>query len=76
MSYILLNYAFLFFWSSFGQIHIEHYFLDINVTITETSTEILRTLFFLPRLKGANPEKNLDLFKQLFLIKPVKVDKY
>ena len=26
--------------------------------------------------KRVNPEKNLDLFKQLFLIKPVKGDKY
>ena len=26
--------------------------------------------------KEANPEENLDLFKQLFLIKPVKGDKY
>ena len=25
--------------------------------------------------KGANPEENLDLFKQMFLIKSVKVDK-
>ena len=32
--------------------------------------------FFLPCLKEANPEENLDLFKQLFLIKPVKGDKY
>ena len=40
------------------------------------STKILRKLFFLPCLKGANPEENLDLFKQLFLIKPVKGHKY
>ena len=26
--------------------------------------------------KGEIPEENLDLFKQLFLIKPVKADKY
>ena len=40
------------------------------------STEILRKFVFLPCLKRANPEENLDLFKQLFLIKPVKGDKY
>ena len=34
------------------------------------------SLFFLPCLKEANPEENLDLFKQLFLIKPVKGVKY
>ena len=34
--------------------------------------------FFFPYhvWKGANPEENLDLFKQLFLIKQVKGDKY
>ena len=40
------------------------------------STEILRKFVFLPCLKEANPEENLDLFKQLFLIKPIKGDKY
>ena len=34
--------------------------------------EILGKLFFLPTLKEENPEGNLDLFKQLFLIKSVK----
>ena len=34
------------------------------------------SLFFLPYLKGENPEENLDLFKQLFLIKQVTGDKY
>ena len=60
----------------FLEIHIELFFLDIKVTISETSTEILRNLFFLLYLKGTNPEENLDLFKQVFLIKPVKRDKY
>ncbi len=30
---------------------------------------------FLTRTKGPNPEEKLDLFKQLFLIKPVKWEK-
>ena len=30
-------------------------------------------MFFLPCLKSANPEENFVLFKQLFLIKTVKV---
>ena len=34
------------------------------------------SLFFLKYLKSVKPEENLDLFKQLFLIKPVKGDKY
>ena len=47
-----------------------------KMTLSETSTEILRKFFFLPCLKGANPEENLDLFQQLFSIKPIKGDKY
>ena len=42
------------------------------MTISEMRTEILKKFFFLTCLKGANPEENLDFFKQLFLIKPVK----
>ena len=34
------------------------------------------SLFFFTSLKGSNPEENLDFFKQLILIKPVKLDKY
>ena len=71
MSHILLNYAFLLFLSFLGDIHRELFFIDINVNISEITTEIQRNFFFLPFLKGANPEEYLDLFKQLFLIKPV-----
>ena len=46
------------------------------MTISEKSIEILRNLFFLPFLKVENPEEYLDLFKQLFLIKPLKWDNY
>ena len=44
--------------------------------ISESSTEILRNLFFLTSFKGSNYEENLDLFKQLFLVLPVKGDEY
>ena len=55
------------------EIHREPFFLDIKVTISETSTEILRKFVFLTMfVKEANPEENLDLFKQLFLIKSCK----
>ncbi len=46
MSYILQNYAFLLFWSIFGGIHRELFFLDIKLTISEKSTEILRKFVF------------------------------
>ena len=54
-----------------GEIHRELYFLDIKETISETSSKILTKLVFLTMFERANPEENLDLFKQLFLIKPV-----
>ena len=44
---ILLNYAFLLFWRIFFLIHRELLFFDIKVTLSETSTEILRKLVFL-----------------------------
>ena len=47
MSHILLNYAFLLFWSILGEIHRELFFLDIKVTISETSTDILKKYVFL-----------------------------
>ena len=47
-----------------------------KITISERCTEILRSLVFLPCLKGANSEEILDLFKQFFLNKPLKGYKY
>ena len=72
MSHIQLNYAFLLFWSIFWLIHWKLLFLVQKVIISESSTEILRNLFFLTSFKGANLEKNLKFCKQLFLIIPVK----
>ena len=68
--------AFCCFEAFFGEIHMELFVLDIKVTISEMSTEILRKFcFFYHFWKGANTEENLDLFKQLYLIKSVKEDK-
>ena len=44
------------------------------MTISETKTEIITKLVFLTMVEKENPEENLDLFKQIFLIKPVKGD--
>ena len=58
------------FWSIFMEIHWKLLFTS------ESSSEILRKFIFSQQVrKVANPEENLDLFKQLFLIKAVKVDK-
>ena len=40
------------------------------------STEILKKFVFLTMFESANPEENLHLFKQIFLNKQVKADKY
>ena len=46
-------------------------FLFKKVNISDRSTEIVRNKFE----KGENRVENLDVLKQLFLIKPVKWDK-
>ena len=74
VSHIQINYAFLLFWSILGEIHRKNLFLVKKVTFSERSIEKLRNLFNLILLERVNPEENLDLFKQLFLIKPVKGD--
>ena len=57
------------FWGKFTK----NSLLVKKVTISERSTEILRKFVFLNKFeKDQIKEENLDLFKQLFLIKPVK----
>ena len=53
VSNIQLNYAFLLFLIIFMEIHRELLFLIQKVTISEKSTKILRSLFFLTSLKRA-----------------------
>ena len=60
----------------YGQIHKELLFLVQKLTISEKCIEILREFVFLKMFERVNAEENLDLFKQLFLIKPVKGGKY
>ena len=71
MSHTLLNYAFLLFWSIFVEIHRELFFLDIKCLSQKRALKNSETWFFWPCLIGKNPAENLDLFKQMFLIKPV-----
>ena len=60
----------------FEKVQRELFFLDIKVTISETKTEILRNFVFLTIFERDKSGGNLDLFKQLFLTKPLKQDKY
>ena len=47
MSHILLNYAFLLFWSIFVEIYVDLFFLVNKVTSSETTTDILIKFVFL-----------------------------
>ena len=55
---------------------IENFLSDIKVTISKRVLKYTESLLFLTCVKEKNPEENLDLFKLLFLIKPVKGVKY
>ena len=57
-----------FFWEN----HREHFFLDIKLTISETSNEILRKFVFLTMFERGKYWGKFGLFKQIFLIKQVK----
>ena len=66
----------MLFRSIFGEIHRELFFLDTKMTITETRTEIVRKFVFLTMFEKSKFCGNLDLFKEICLIKPGKGDKY
>ena len=59
----------------FGKIYRELFFLDIKVFIAERSPKILRKFVFPIMFERGKSEENLDLVKQIFLIKPLKGDK-
>ena len=63
MSHIQLNYAFLLFWSIFGEMNRELLFLVKKVAISERSTEILRKLVFLNMFVKGKPYIKLGFVK-------------
>ena len=68
-----LNYALLLFWSIFGEILRELLFF-VKKRQSQKEAQNTHRVFFLTCLKRAIPEEYLDLFKQMFLIKPLKGD--
>ncbi len=74
MSYILLNNAFLLFWSIFQDIHRELFILVKKVTISETSSDILRKFVFLTMFEKEQILWKIWISFNNFLIKAVKVD--
>ena len=73
MSHIPTNYAFLLFRSIIGLIHWNLLFFSQKSNYLRNTQKFI---FLYNFWKGTKLEENLVLFKQLFLIKPVKVDKY
>ena len=76
VGHIQLNYAFLLFWIILGEIHLKLLFLVKKVTISDRSTEKLRRFVFLVKFEKGKSWGKFGFLKQLFLIKPVKGDKY
>ncbi len=76
ISDIELNYAFLVLWRIFEEINWKPLLHQI-VNVSEWSQELLRKLFFLNKFEnGKFLRKIMIWWKQLFLVKPVKWDKY
>ena len=77
MSHLQQNYAFLLFWSIFGEIHWKPLFLVKQLALSVRNSEILWKFVFLNKLeKGQIQRKIWICCKQLFYYKPVKGDKY
>ena len=73
MSLIQLNYAFLLFWSIFGEIYRELLFLVQNLTFSEKSPEILRKFVFLNKFEKVKIKRKIWIcLNNFFLIKPEK----
>ena len=53
-----------------------NFIFSANIDTQKSALKYSDGLFFLTCWKRVNPEENLDLFKQLFLIKPLKWGKY
>ena len=70
--HILLNYAFLFFEAIWGIITENFSFSQKSDYLWKENWKTQAVCFSYHVWKGENPEENLDLFKQLLLIKPVK----
>ena len=60
MSHLQLDYAFLLFWSIFGEIHCKLLLLVKKVTLRERSSEIYGKFVFLNKLEKRQIQENLD----------------
>ena len=72
MSHIQLNYAFLLFWSIFGEIHRELLFLIQKLTISEKSTEILRKFVFLNKFEKGKIRRKIWICLNNFFDQTIK----
>ena len=72
VSHIVLNYAFLLFWSFFAEIHREFLFVVNSDYLWNEYWNTQNFCYSYHVWKWESPEENLDLFKQMFLMKQVK----
>ena len=72
VSHIHLNYAFVCFEAFLGKFTEKFSFYSQNEYLRKKHRNIKKVRFSQHVWKGANPGEKLDLFKQLFLFKPIK----
>ena len=70
---LCLSVVFMYFWLNSQRIILFKHKSDYRWNEHWNTQKVC---FYYHVWKGAYPEENLDLFKQLFLIEPVKADKY
>ena len=76
ISHIQLNYAFLLFWSIFGEFHRNILFL-VKKKFWERSSEVIRKLVFVKKFENEQILRKIRICcKQPFLFKALKLDKY
>ena len=76
MSHIELNYSILLFWSIFGEIYWKCLFFYQKL-LTKKEAQNFQKLWFAQQFKKEQIQLKIwILYKQLILVKPVKMDKY
>ena len=76
VSHIEINYAFVLFWSIFGEIHWKLPFLVKKWLPQWEAQKYSESMFFPTSLKRRKSRRIFGFFKQMLLINPIKGDKY
>ena len=77
MSHLQIKFAFRLFWSILGEIHWKFLFLNIKLTLSERSSDVIGKFVFLNKLeKGKIHRKIWIICKQNLLYEAIKWDIY